>query len=163
MIRMKDTISHLPSDHIFGIVITPDEYRVGHLIGSGKTYTERIKYVPSSPAGIPTRHEHLENVKSHTPKLQDCEDASLGFKITEDIPGGALNTHMLKGFDLNHVFGIPSVREKKKVPRRKRLADGTNYGDELGAKGLIYATPVNVYGRDQLLELEKLLGASATA
>lgn len=132
---MQDTISHLSSNHIFGIVIPPDEYSVGHLIGSGKKYTERIKYVPSLPAGIPTRHEHLENVKNCIPKLQDCEDASLGFKITEDVVGGALNTHMLKGFDLNHVFGIPSVRDKIGGPHRKRLADGTNYGDELGAKG----------------------------
>ena len=135
---MKDTLSHLSSDHTFGIVIPPDEYSVGHLIGTGKKYTGRLKYVPTSPAGIPTRHEHLENVKPHIPKLQECEDASLGFKITEDVPGGALNARMLQGFDLNHVFGIPSVRDKRRGPHRKRLADGTNYGDELGAKGIYF-------------------------
>ena len=133
---MKDTISHLSQNHTFGIVIPPDQYSVGHLIGSGKKVT-KSPYVPSLPAGIPTRHEQLEHEKSHSPKLQDCEDASLGFKITEDVPGGALNMHMLKGFDLNHVFGIPTVREGRRVPHRKRLADGTNYGDELGAKGII--------------------------
>ena len=141
---MKDTISHLNSNHTFGIVIPPDEYSVGHLIGTGKKYFGRLKYVPSLPAGIPTRHEHLENVQCHTPKLQDCEDSSLGFKITEDVPGGALNTPVLKGFDLNHVFGIPSVRDKRTGPHRKRLADGTNYGDELGAKGSFIKFKLNI-------------------
>jgi hypothetical protein len=155
---MKDTMAHLSPDHTFGIKYTPDEYSVGHLIGSGKKVSKsdaKKRYVPTMPAGIPTRHERNEN-RQHVAKLREEEDATLGLKITEDIPGGQLNITKLKGFDLNHVFGVPSVRGHR-MPVAKRLADNANYGDELGTKALIYPTPLNVYGHEQLESLEKEL------
>ena len=112
---MKDTISHLSPDYTFGIAIPPDEYAVGHLIGSGKTISKsaiKKRYVPSLPAGIPTRHEYSED-HFHVHKTEEGEDTSVVLKITEDVPGGELNERMLKGFDLNHVFGVPTVREPR--------------------------------------------------
>lgn len=120
---MKDTMAHLPADYTFGIKYTPDEYSVGHLIGSGKKIT-RQKYIPTKAAGIPTRHGHSEDdVRPHVRKIQEGEDTSLGFKITEDVPGGELNKKMLKGFQLNHVFGVPTVKGPRAYPVAKRLAD----------------------------------------
>jgi hypothetical protein len=140
--RISDTIAHLPLDHTFGIAFPPDEFAVGHLIGSGqKVFKSAVKkrYAPLLPAGIPTRHEQNDHENHfHVHKTEEGEDTSVVLKITEDQPGGELNTRMLKGFDLNHVFGVPTVRGPR-GPVAKRLADNTNYGDELDSKGKSYS------------------------
>lgn len=47
-------------------------------------------------------------------------------KITEDIVGGIPKaTKMKRWFDLNHVFGVPTVRDPHGRMVKKKLADTT--------------------------------------
>nr|KAJ3417994.1 hypothetical protein HK105_000504 [Polyrhizophydium stewartii] len=159
---IKSTMAHLPESHTFGITFPADEYSVRELLG----YTHPLS--PSAPqkdktklppAGLPTNHhDDLDQRRHIVPRIRDHEDKTIVLKITEDVPGGSSSGGASqRRFDLNHVFGVPTVREPRGRARQKRLADNTNYGDELTAKGLVYPTPRNVYGIEQLRKFERQL------
>ncbi|KAJ3353446.1 hypothetical protein HDU91_005886, partial [Kappamyces sp. JEL0680] len=107
------------------------------------------------------RSDDLDLQKTIVPKLTPLEDALLVRKITEDKVGGSLSSiRPVNPFGDAHVYGVPTVRDPAgRVGKVKRLADQTNYGDELGAKGLMYPTPRNVYGSEQLLFFQQKLAA----
>ncbi|KAJ1332745.1 hypothetical protein BSLG_008374 [Batrachochytrium salamandrivorans] len=159
---IKSTIAHLPVDHTFGLTIPADKYSACELLG--RTH---IAYAPGPaidrhklpPAGLPTnRHGDLEQPRHIIPKIYPNEDISIVSKITADIPGGSKKAD--KGrlqLEEGHVFGVPTVRNQPENMRMSKLLDSTNFGNELGAKELLYPTHRNVYGIDQLREFKRRL------
>ncbi|KAI8930321.1 hypothetical protein BC831DRAFT_440097 [Entophlyctis helioformis] len=145
---IKSTIAHLSPNHTFGISFPADEYTVCDLLG----------YRHPKPTAV------VEKDKTKLPQqLGDQEDKSVPLKITEDVPGGVPNPVHVARFDVSHAFGVPTVRDPRGRLRTKKLADFTNYGDELGAKGLMYPTPRNVFGLQQLREFERQINAATSA
>lgn len=173
---MKDTIAHIASDHAFGLEVTPDQFSVSDLIGDGALKNvhygkaRRAPFIPKGsegkivPAGIPTtlqyyRQQELEGRGHDIYPISESERMDeLTRKVTDDFIGGVQLRDRLIQKDIKRVFGMPSVREPR--PNHvKKIADNTNYGNELGAKALIYPTAGNIYGSAQLLELERQLEA----
>ncbi|KAI8909042.1 hypothetical protein EDD86DRAFT_275961 [Gorgonomyces haynaldii] len=158
---IKDTMAHLPPDHTFGIKAKQDEMGVCELVGNTHQppcSRERLLEIKKKPAGLQTHHtDDLDQQKHIVPQLTALEDRKLARKITEDVIGGTVLRKV--PLDLKRVFGVPTVRDPKgRIGRgQKKLADSTNYGDELGAKGLMYPTPRNVYGLEQLQVMEQQL------
>eukprot|EP00842_Homolaphlyctis_polyrhiza_P003990 jgi/Hompol1/4592/HPOL_003748-RA len=164
---IKSTIAHLPENHTFGITFPADEYSVRELLG----YTHPVSPKPLQkdktklpPAGLPTNHmDDLSQARHIVHKIGENEDKSIVLKITEDLPGGTHQQGYESRFDTNHVFGVPTVRDPRGRLRKKKLADETNYGDELGAKALVYPTPRNVYGLEQLRKFERQINEMRSA
>ncbi len=125
-------MAHLPPDYTFGISIPPDEYSVCKLLGyktPGKPKVMEKDKTKLPAAGLQTHHyDDLDNQKHIVPKLEDIEDRTLPLKITEDSVGGS-QPHSIKTvinrFDLNHVFGVPTVRDPLSRTGPKKLADST--------------------------------------
>ncbi|KAJ8325638.1 hypothetical protein QVD99_002099 [Batrachochytrium dendrobatidis] len=159
---IKSTMEHLPKDYTFGITFPVDEFSVRELLGNSEHTVESAGMKNKTrlpPAGLPTnRHDNLAQPRHIIPKIMPNEDQSIVLKITEDVPGGRkLENSGKQQFDVCHTFGIPTVRDPCGHVRTSKLADSINYGDELGAKGLMYPTPRNVYGIDQLREFEQYI------
>ncbi|KAJ3324751.1 hypothetical protein HDV06_006059 [Boothiomyces sp. JEL0866] len=156
---LKSTLAHLPSDHTFGVKHPIKDIHVSDLLGNiPKCYTTnhvKVDIDKRPPAGITMKHTDDLDLQRHIiPKLGPLEDMVISKKITEDEIGGtsSLKSQIMTQFGKEHVFGVPTIRDPtgRKGMGPKRLADKTNYGDELGAKGLMYPTPRNVYGQHNL-------------
>ncbi len=177
---MKSTLTHLEPDHTFGTKEPEsNSIHVSHLMGNSNTVvkakTQDTRKWKLPAAGLEThRADDLDLQKHIIPILGPLEDALLVRKITEDSIGGTVsNIRPPVPFGKTHVYGVPTVRDPTgRVGKVKRLADQTvwtfhfsktndiqNYGDELGAKGLMYPTPRNIYGREQLLLFQQKLAA----
>ncbi|KAJ2993232.1 hypothetical protein HDV02_002575 [Globomyces sp. JEL0801] len=158
---LKKTRAHLPSDFTFGIKLETPDINVADLIGNVHHTVPKIIKKDKTvlpPAGYPSRLlDDLDLQKHIVPVLGPLEDPTIVKKITEDRIGGTVSngSPKLKSFPYDHVFGVPTVRDPSlRIGKGlKRLADKTNYGDQLGAKGLIYPIPRNVYGQAQLQSL----------
>lgn len=157
--RMKSTISHLPATHTFGVACGNDTMGVCELVGN--TPPVRMPAADNigqhGAAGLRTlRSDDLDQQRHIVPKIRMFEDQKLMRKITEDLVGGKVNRLIP-----DCVFGLATVRSSNNGPRPvRKLADSINYGDELGAKGLIYPSHRNVYGVEQIARFEAILRAS---
>ncbi|KAJ3272050.1 hypothetical protein HDV01_006002 [Terramyces sp. JEL0728] len=156
---LKSTLAHLPPDHTFGVKHPIKDIHVSDLLGNVpkpiSTNHVKIPIDKRPPAGLTMRHiDDLDLQRHIIPKLAAIEDIKISKKITEDDIGGttAVKHQILSQFGQEHVFGVPTIRDAsgRKGMGPKKLADKTNYGDELGAKGLMYPTARNVYGKDNL-------------
>ncbi|KAJ3333779.1 hypothetical protein HDU76_003593 [Blyttiomyces sp. JEL0837] len=180
---LKDTMSHLPSEHVFGIRFPADDYNVGDLIGGGKKVKDNKGKVgvKSNEKGVAADEEDKDKeeqenevkesavVEESQPavaattessnlsrkKLKELIDDDLTPKITS-TPMGGIRPRRLASVPETHVFGVPTVRTR--APGFvKRLSDNNNYGDELDAKALLLPTPQNMYGEELLQQFAKSL------
>ncbi|KAJ3038440.1 hypothetical protein HDV00_000629 [Rhizophlyctis rosea] len=182
---IKETISHLPPTHTFGITFPPDPYTVSDLLGTTRPApqppTQKHRPTTSTPAGLPTQPIHP--IEPHTTYRKDEIEGGMSLdgivaKITAAPVGGEMGERRAERLDMRGkrrrgrkekggegegkrkgegtAFGVPSVRWGSRFVS-KRLGDSTNYGDESDAKALICPTPRNVYGVAQLKEFERHL------
>jgi len=104
--------------------------------------TRKWKFPPAGRATI--RADDLDLKVQIVPKLNPLEDRSLVRKITEEVRGGTPKSHRFG----DRCFGLKSVRDpSERIGKVRGVADQTSYGDELDAKGLIYPTARNIYGK----------------
>ncbi|KAJ3195111.1 hypothetical protein HK101_001088 [Irineochytrium annulatum] len=141
--NIKDTMSHLPSDHAFGVSFEPDEYKVGDLIGYGRRKPAFAEENRSAPDLI---------VSARLRKQKMMEE--IAPKITS-TPVGGVRPERYALVPETMVFGLPTVRGRKRPGYHKKLDDENNYGDQLCAKALLLPTPLNTYGPDLLDTLRR--------
>ncbi|KAI8621068.1 hypothetical protein BC830DRAFT_1096087 [Chytriomyces sp. MP71] len=165
---LLETISHLPPDYTFGIKFPSDDYNVGDLLGSGKKVQADAKEQKEKAAVEAEQKRRkeacdTENFSLHgVPKpvvqsgrralaqaRRDAQESEVTAKITS-VPFEGHNTDKDKS---RVVFGLPTVRHRNPAFKSgffKKLADNTNYGDELDTKCLLSPTPRNTYGDEML-------------
>ena len=153
-----------PTDHRFGKVLKDEVQGVGELLqdhGGGHTTfivqqsMEEVRRAKQAPIG------RNRNVKDNVASLP--EDFTFGVKGENDGGWGAaeclrgnydvadqmpdkdlgISTRKLKNiqqipYEETRRYGVPSIRHDRAKPNTTSVSNGTNWGDETDAKGLIF-------------------------
>ncbi|KAI9325482.1 hypothetical protein BDR26DRAFT_879371 [Obelidium mucronatum] len=152
---LKETLSHLPEDYVFGISFPSDAYNVCDLVGSGPKAQAELKEKQRLEKEAEMR-QLAEPVDSDAPKpicgrrgaaqarreSQSCEPTSKITSMPYESDKSEKNRNQF-------FFGLPTVLHRK-PGFLKKLADNNNYGDELDTKSLLSPTPQNIYGEEFL-------------
>ncbi|KAJ3241869.1 hypothetical protein HDU81_009731 [Chytriomyces hyalinus] len=153
---LAETMSHLPPDHIFGIRFPSDDYNIGDLLGSGAKVQaearEKLKAEEEEKLRGTANLTDSKQIRGRRAMAQARHDAQEG-DITSKITSIPFESDKSEKALQQVIFGLPTVRSRNPAFRPgffKKLADNTNYGDELDTKSLLSPTPRNMYGDDIL-------------
>ncbi len=128
---MKDTMAGLPAGHAFGIMVKPDEFTAADLLGAARhPVLPRVSpevFLGGRPAGLLSKY-HNHRLKGNRGKhVEERTGSNYAPKITDDLPHGGKQNPSLQvpGLQLDHVFGVTSIRKRPAVEFTKKFGDDT--------------------------------------
>ena len=114
-----------------------------HPVGATKDIANPlVSHLHSDPTfrfGVPSPHDAVDAkavVRGQYSEAEQQPDADLGRAVTRTNRGEGGQAE-----EEGRVYGLPSIRNDRAVPRMKSVANRCNYGDEGSSKALLYPAP----------------------